>query len=446
MSASAAYRTKSWTQELSEEARELTAALEAHAEAEREQEERRSSSGSSPRPSGNDDKLRTKTSAVELPPLQKGNVMIDPLPVSKEKEAVLSRTRPSWLPPKNQKEERKHLREWEDMMIKAAEAEKRREETQIKERKAKKDLTHNIAKIWEDYVIPNWDDVIGAPRTRELWWRGITPKCRGVVWAKAIGNELSLTEASYTAALGRAKALQASIAQMPTDEQQKHKDAPWLSAIARDVPTVLPELGIFGREAPLHDTLVDVLLAYSAYRSDVCYVHGTHTIAGLLVLNMPAWEAFTTLANLLNRPMALAYIVNDLSGIKRAKGMVLATLKYKIPQLHAHLTDPKLGLDTEEWLSPFLMTMGTMHLPTDVCSRLWDVSVFEGDKSVVRSMVGVLALLESKLYGSREEIISLLGWGAAKWTLGEEEVMKAVREAGKVSPASPHPQPRVSAQ
>jgi hypothetical protein len=33
-----------------------------------------------------------------LPPLQKSNIMIDPLPISKEKEKVLTRTRPSWLP------------------------------------------------------------------------------------------------------------------------------------------------------------------------------------------------------------------------------------------------------------------------------------------------------------------------------------------------------------
>ena len=53
--------------------------------------------------------------------------MIDPLPISKEKEAVLTRTRPSWLPPKSQKEEKKHMKEWEQMMARAAEAEKKRE-------------------------------------------------------------------------------------------------------------------------------------------------------------------------------------------------------------------------------------------------------------------------------------------------------------------------------
>lgn len=47
---------------------------------------------------------------------------IDPLPVSKEKEAVLSQTRPSWLPPKKKEEEKRHLAEYQKMVQLAEEA------------------------------------------------------------------------------------------------------------------------------------------------------------------------------------------------------------------------------------------------------------------------------------------------------------------------------------
>ena len=112
-------RTKSWNaalSELSEEAKSLTEAFENHAVlAEQKREEAVQNGGTPFRPSV--EKLsRSKTSTVELPPLRMSNVMIDPLPVSKEKEKVLSRTRPSWLPPKSQKEEKKHLREYQRMM------------------------------------------------------------------------------------------------------------------------------------------------------------------------------------------------------------------------------------------------------------------------------------------------------------------------------------------
>ena len=112
-------RAKTWNvalSELSEEAKCLTEALESHADATELQQEAAIQNGtSSVRPST--EKLsRAKTSSIELPPLRINNVMIDPLPVSKEKEKVLSRTRPSWLPPKNRKEEKKHLKEYQHMM------------------------------------------------------------------------------------------------------------------------------------------------------------------------------------------------------------------------------------------------------------------------------------------------------------------------------------------
>ena len=117
--------TKSWNialSELSEEAKSLTEALENHAVlAEQRHEEAVQNGDTTKRPSM--EKLsRSKTSAVELPPLRINNLNIDPLPISKEKERVLSRTRPSWLPPKSRKEEQKHLKEYQRMMELSLEA------------------------------------------------------------------------------------------------------------------------------------------------------------------------------------------------------------------------------------------------------------------------------------------------------------------------------------
>jgi hypothetical protein len=434
-------RGRTWNEDLSEEAREVAAALEEHAAERLSQERRRSNrnstNGSPSRPSV---KLRTKPSVMELPPLQKGNVMIDPLPISKEKEAVLTRTRPSWLPPKSQKEEKKHIKEWERMMAAAEAAEKKRLAKEADQQQQKKHTDSNIARIWEQHVIPNWDDVVKEPRTRELWWRGVTRKDRGTVWSKAIGNELSLTEASYANALSRARTLQLSVASLPEEERSKHAHAPWLAAIQRDVPKVFPELGIFGPGAPLHSALEDVLLAYSAYRSDVGYVYGVHTIAGLLTLNMSPSSAFIALANMLNRPLALAFLINDQATVSRIYSTILSTLQYKMPRLHDHLTSPETGFSgPEEWLHPFLATLGSQLLTPDSCSRIWDIAVFEGDKTFVRAAVGVLALLESSLYGTREELLAMVGWGARPLEFDEEQVIVAVREAGKISQSSPSP-------
>lgn len=57
---------------------------------------------------------------TKLLPLRKNNVMLDALPISKEKELALTKTRPSWLPPKDPKGEKRHLKEYRRMMEVAA--------------------------------------------------------------------------------------------------------------------------------------------------------------------------------------------------------------------------------------------------------------------------------------------------------------------------------------
>lgn len=57
---------------------------------------------------------------IKLPALQNNKVMLDAMPISKEKELVLTKTRPSWLPPKDPREEKKHLKEYRRLMLAAA--------------------------------------------------------------------------------------------------------------------------------------------------------------------------------------------------------------------------------------------------------------------------------------------------------------------------------------
>jgi len=278
-------RAKSWTvahSELSSETRALTEALEEHAEEEEKREldprHRRSLNSHNPRPAP--EKQRVRSAIAELPPLRRTDIMIDPLPISKEKEAVLSRTRPSWLPPKNPAEEKRHLKEYQRMMALSLEAERKREEDKRIKLTCRDDTASSLLRIWEEHVLPNWEATTGQKRTRELWWRGIAPRSRGAVWTRAIGNELGLTESSYTAALRRAQALEKTIergSQLNTDEERRKS---WIDKIKADSKITFPELKIFQPEGPLHGSLVDVLKAYAMYRSDVGYISGTNVSIG----------------------------------------------------------------------------------------------------------------------------------------------------------------------
>lgn len=169
------------------------------------------------------------------------------------------------------------------------------------------------------------------------------------------------------------------------------------------------------------------------YRSDVGYVYGTHTIGGLLLLNLSPCESFTTLVNLLNRPLPLAFFTQDSGAMSRVYNLFLKAFKYKLPSLHQHIS-VVLNLQPAQYLESMFLTIFSLHCPLEVVCRIWDVYGFEGDAFLVRCAVGVLTVLESKLYGSGEEVVKLLGWQGSKvrWSLGDEDTfMEAVRGAGK---------------
>lgn len=269
-------RAKSWNaalSALSAEARALTEKLEEHAD---EEDKHGIRGGSAARPTP---KPRVKSAMAELPPLRRTNIMIDPLPISKEKEAVLSRTRPSWLPPKDPAEEKKHLKEYQRMMASSIEADKRREAARKEKEKNKDAMAENLIEMWEENVLKRWPEAVRERKTRELWWKGVAPRCRGTVWTKAIGNELGLSETSYKAALARAQEMETRAAKGQASTEDERRMA-WMEQMKRDVEEkTWVELKIFQAGGPLHQPLLDVLSAYAMYRSDIGYVSGCNVSA-----------------------------------------------------------------------------------------------------------------------------------------------------------------------
>jgi hypothetical protein len=332
-----------------------------------------------------------------------------------------------------------------------------------------------LQRIWDEHVIPNWSQATREPKTRELWWRGIPPRARAEVWKRAITNELGLTPNTYAKALSRARTVESTSSQIDHAAQDVPKEVAWVRAIRRDVRQSLCGLHLFQKNQPLHDGLIDLLSAYSMYRSDVGYVFGIHLPAALLLLTMPTiTDAFIALANFLNRPLPLAFLTGDPSGTGRTYALILNLLKTKRTRLYEHLfsTREEGGLeltpeevfepmirtlflngccDSEESVPPtpmtaasvisslpsFAFTLSTPRSPKPPLSprsaarntakglslplvqRLWDIIVFDGDAAIIRACVGILAAKESALYGSRRDVMEILGWNGSL-RLGED--------------------------
>ncbi|KAG5934894.1 hypothetical protein E4U53_000585 [Claviceps sorghi] len=389
-----------------------------------------------------DKKERVKSSTPELPPLRRTNIMVDPLPISKEKEAVLSRTRPSWLPPKDPMEERRHLREYQKMMAASAKADERREAARRSRAVSKDNTADSLMHIWENDIIPRWNDAIRERRTRDMWWHGVASRSRGTVWTRAIGNELGLTGTTFQTALARARDLEERVRTDRADAEDMRR-INWFKNIRRDASEkTWKDLRIFEVTGPLHHALVDVLSAYVMYRNDIGYVSGCNTIAALLLLNLPnAESAFIALANLLNRPLPLSFYTADEAAQMSAYNLVMQTLSHKSAPLYKHLTRTLSNVKPELYLNDVFLGLFTGHLAIDEAARLWDVYVFEGDALLVRAAVALLLSQEMALLGSKsvDEVKTIMARPNMKTSstrvIGEagteERFMKAVREAGK---------------
>ncbi|KAI0175513.1 TBC domain-containing protein [Hypoxylon sp. FL1284] len=429
-SSSSKSRAKSWTaaiSDLSPEAKALTEKLEEHAD---ELDKHGVYNSARPVP-----KPRVKSALAELPPLRRTNIMIDPLPISKEKEAVLSRTRPSWLPPKDPAEEKRHIREYQKMMASSIDADKKREIARREKERVKDTAAKALMRVWEEDVLKRWDAAIRERRTRELWWKGVAPRSRVDVWARAIGNELGLTETSFQAALSRASEVEDRHAAGKASIEDERKMA-WFAQIKTDVEEQTgSDLKIFQSGAPLHKSLIDVLRAYAMYRSDIGYLTGCNTIAAILLLNLATpTAAFVALANVLNRPLPFSFYASDAGAKASAFNLVLQTLSTKSPRLHQHLTNSELALDPDVYLGDVFASCFTRHFSLDECTRLWDVYVFEGDTILIRAAVALLLDLEVPVLGAKtsEEVRNVLeNRPKADQQEKVEEWMSRIREAGK---------------
>lgn len=397
-----------------------------------------------------DSKRSSKSTAIQLPPVQKGS--LDFMPISKEKEAILSRTRPSWLPPKDPREEKRHLKEYQQMMAKSLEADKKREENLKMQKYRKDDTRESLNKLWEQYVWRDWDRAVSERSTRELWWRGVGPRVRGQVWQRAIGNELGLTEKSYAAALQRARDIQSK----KPDELSERETAmrTWFMDIDRDSDAAFPELNLFQRRGPMRQDLLDICQAYVCYRNDVGFVYGIQLMAAVLLLQFTrAWEAFVCLANCLNRATPAGFLTCDASVTGRTYVQAANALAMKASNswqyLFGRVEDGGLELNGEEVFEPMFRTLFANGLDLERLVRVWDCWVFEGDRVLVRTAVAILSCLESQIIMfegdntmRKRRVIEMLGWGllgrnekSGYWNLegvGDVDAfMKVVKSMGR---------------
>lgn len=240
--------------------------------------------------------------------------------------------RPSHLPPKSKAEQAKQRKQYEEIL----ENIKKREAQELKKNEKKDKAITDLVTKWTQDILPNWKQLKTSKKVEELIWAGLPPSIRGKLWLLSTGNDLHITKDLFQIFLTHARnKLKTTNGE---DEEGDWGSNPTATAeaaaatldgsgsailhnslsreqsvhlISLDVSRTFPHLCIFQIGGPYYDSLRSILEAYVCYRPDVGYVQGMSFMASMLLLNMDVVDAFICLANLLNRPVHLAFYRMD---------------------------------------------------------------------------------------------------------------------------------------
>ncbi|KAL0984146.1 hypothetical protein UPYG_G00137680 [Umbra pygmaea] len=339
------------------------------------------------------------TSPTQPQQTRRKNLEFEPLSTT----ALILEDRPANLPAKSVEEALRHRQEYDEMVAEAKkrelkEAQRKRKE--MKERFKQEDSIANAMVVWNNDILPNWENTRNSRRARDLWWQGLPPNVRGKVWSLAIGNELNITPELYEIFLSRAKEKWRIFSEMGSDTEADDGASladreSSLDLIKLDISRTFPPLYIFQKGGPYHDLLHSVLGAYTCYRPDVGYVQGMSFIAAVLILNLEEADAFIAFANLLNKPCQLAFFRVDHELMLKYFAAFEVFFEENLPKLFNHFQNSNLTPDL--YLIDWIFTLYSKSLPLDVACRVWDVFCRDGEEFLFRTGLGILRLYEDVL-------------------------------------------------
>jgi len=154
-----------------------------------------------------------------------------------------------------------------------------------------------------------------------------------------------------------------------------------------------------------------MLCAWVVSRSDegLGYVQGASKIAGMFLLNMSPSSAFMAMRNLLERHCMRSFYgglaaQDDVEAYYRIFDTLLAD---GMPKIYFNFKQHQLS--PAAYLPDWLLSLFLDHLPLEACARIWDVFLLEGDAFLFRTALGILAVLEPRLFfPDRGELTELL--------------------------------------
>ncbi|MBN3311772.1 TB10A protein, partial [Atractosteus spatula] len=182
----------------------------------------------------------------------------------------------------------------------------------------------------------------------------------------------------------------------------------WVDVIERDIDRQFPFHEMFlSRDGHGQQGLFRVLKAYTQFRPEEGYCQGQGPVAAVLLMNMPAEEAFWCLVQiseqylpgyyspLLGGDTAIPLSLQE--GVLFDSRLFSSVLRRACPVADKHLR--KHGVEPLMYLTDWFMCLYTRNLPFNTLLRVWDIFFSEG----VKVLFKVAVVLVRMALGSSEK-------------------------------------------
>lgn len=234
---------------------------------------------------------------------------------------------------------------------------------------------------WDKWMIKRFNKV------RLRCQKGIPPALRGRAWLYLSGGKVKKEQNQ-----GKFQEL---------DSQPG--DPKWLDVIEKDLHRQFPFHEMFvSRGGHGQQDLFRVLKAYTLYRPEEGYCQAQAPIAAVLLMHMPAEDAFWGLVQICEKYLP-GYYSPGLEAIQLDGEILFALLRRVSPLAFRHLEKHKI--DPILYMTEWFMCAFSRTLPWASVLRVWDMFLCDGVKIIFR--VG-LVLLKCML-GTREKLKACQG-------------------------------------
>ncbi|MCO5613978.1 hypothetical protein L7F22_068258 [Adiantum nelumboides] len=245
-------------------------------------------------------------------------------------------------------------------------------------------------KAWRQIVGEN--DVAGAKKGRKvkkMVHNGIPHSMRANVWSFLA-----------SAHVRRRPGLFEELCKVSQSAKGKRGKEALYDAIEKDLERAYPDHKQFmGPKSEGVADLEAILKAYVHYNPIVGYTQGMNLVAGFLLIQMPAEEAFWLLCALLRDVHMEGYYSGEMKQL-HVDGIVFGQLLQAMdPELAARLIE--LNVEPINFAPNWLLPLFSRILPWQTLLRAWDVFFFEGPSWILRVALAVVRILRDPLMDKR---------------------------------------------